>query len=57
MLLLPPVTRLPELELLRGLELLQDRSVGSRGGEGEDVDMGRGEGSRNLGCRCCWYWC
>jgi hypothetical protein len=39
------------LLLLLGLELLQDKSVGSRGGDGEEVDtdMGRGDGSKNLG--------
>ena len=40
------------LLLLLGLELLHDKSVGSRGGDGDDTDMGRGDGRRNLGCRC-----
>lgn len=39
----------------RGDALLHERSVGSSGGEGEEVDtdigMVRGEGSKNFGCR------
>lgn len=40
------------LLLLRGLELLQERSVGSRGGDGEEVDTDIDMGRRYLGCRC-----